>query len=138
MRFVAVILIAVVLVAGCASVGRRIDPEAVQQLQVGRTNRHQAIALLGSPDSITQVGSGGSMWTYSFARASTKASSFIPVVGALSGGTNVQSQSLVLTFGADSILKDFVSSVSGTDVGTGLNAAPKARLDEVEAGKRTR
>lgn len=138
MRFVVTILAAAVLLSGCATVGRRIDPSAVQHLQIGQTTREQAVALLGTPDSSTQIGTGGTMWTYTFARASTKASSFIPVVGAFAGGTNVQSQSLVLTFGADGILKDFVSSVSGTDVGTGLNAAPKAELDEVEAGKRAR
>jgi len=60
------------------------------------------------------------------------------VVGAFAGGINAQSQSLMLTFGADGILKDFVNSVSGMDVGTGLNAAPKAELEDVKAGKRAR
>lgn len=138
MRFVTLLLAVAVLASGCATVGRRIDPAAIQKLEVGHTTKEQALALLGSPDSMTQVGTGGAMWMYTFARASAKASSFIPVVGAFAGGSNVQSQSLMLTFGADGVLTDFVSSVSGTDVGTGLNAAPGANTDEVETGKRAR
>lgn len=92
----------------------------------------------GPPTPAPESAQGVPCWTYSFARASTKASSFIPVVGAFAGGINAQSQSLMLTFGADGILKDFVNSVSGMDVGTGLNAAPKAELEDVKAGKRAR
>jgi outer membrane protein assembly factor BamE (lipoprotein component of BamABCDE complex) len=138
MKFVALLLAAVVLISGCATVGRRIDPVAVQQLQVGHTTKEQVVALLGSPDSMTQMGTGGAMWQYAFVRATAKASSFIPVVGAFAGGTDMQSQSLMLTFGADGVLTDYVNSVSGADVGTGLNAAPGANLDEVETGKRAR
>lgn len=61
MRFVAIIVAAVVLLSGCATVGRRIDPTAVQQLQIGQTTREQAVALLGTPDSSTRIGTGGTM-----------------------------------------------------------------------------
>ena len=74
MRFVALLLAIIVLAPGCATVGRRIDPAAVQQLQVGHTTKEQAVALLGSPDSMTQSGTGEAMWQYAFVRATAKAS----------------------------------------------------------------
>jgi len=121
---------------GCASVGRPIDQAAADKIVKGQTTREQVGVLLGSPDRITKLGNGDTMYSYNYARASAKPASFIPIVGPLVGGANVQHQMVMVTFGPDNIVKNFMSSQGGTESGTGLATGTRPDMPEVEQGKR--
>lgn len=121
---------------GCASVGRPIDQAAADKIVKGQTTREQVGMMLGSPDRITKLGNGDTMYSYHYTRASAKPASFIPLVGPLVGGANVQHQMVMVTFGPDDIVKNFMSSQGGTESGTGLATGTRPNMPEVEQGKR--
>ena len=55
--FTKVLLLALIFLLGCSSGGRKLNPEAVNQLQVGMT-KQQVMQLIGNPEHIT-TGEGG-------------------------------------------------------------------------------
>jgi outer membrane protein assembly factor BamE (lipoprotein component of BamABCDE complex) len=130
------IILILCMIIGCASVGRPIDQAAADKIVKGQTTREQVGAMLGSPDRIAKLGNGDTMYYYSYARASAKPASFIPIFGPLVGGANVQSQMVMVTFGPDDIVKNCISSQGGTETGTGLATGTRAPMPEVEQGKR--
>lgn len=133
--FITITLIMIVI-AGCASVGRKLDQEAVNKIKKGETTKREVVGLIGSPDRVTNMGNGDAFWTYSYARATAKPSSFIPVVGPFVGGANVQSQMLMLTFGPDNIVKDIMNTYSATESDTGVTTGSKPDIGDGEQNKR--
>lgn len=130
------ILIFTISLVGCATVGRKLDPAAVEKIEKGKTTRQEVIELIGSPDQMTRDGDGNVTFSYMYVRATAKAESFIPVVGAFAGGANVQNQMVMVIFGPDSVVKDVISTYGATESGVGLSAGSKADTTEVEQNKR--
>ena len=131
-----IIALTMVLLAGCVSAGRKIDQTAADKIVKGKTTKSEVIAALGSPDHITKLGNGDTVFIYQFMKSTPKASTFIPIVGTFAGGANVQTQSCMVIFGRDDIVKNFSISQGGTETGTGLSAGSSASLPEVEENKR--
>jgi outer membrane protein assembly factor BamE (lipoprotein component of BamABCDE complex) len=125
-----------VLLAGCASVGRKLDENAVAKIKKGETTRAEVLKSLGSPDQMTRDGEGNVTFQYIYVRATTKPSTFIPVVGAFAGGANVQNQMLMVTFGTNGVVKDLISTYGATESSTGVNTGSKADVQDVEQNKR--
>jgi outer membrane protein assembly factor BamE (lipoprotein component of BamABCDE complex) len=122
--------------SGCASVGHKIDTAAANKIEKGKTTREEVGMLLGSPDQVTRTGSGDTVYVYRYARVTAKPQSFIPIFGVLAGGANVQNQMVMVTFGPDNVVKNFISSQGGMESDTGMATGGKADMPEVEGGKR--
>ncbi len=125
-----------ILLAGCATVGRKLDQASVDKIKKGETTRDEVLKLIGSPDQMTRNGSGEVTFSYMYVRATAKGASFIPIVGAFAGGANVQNQMVMVTFGPDSIVKDVISTYGATESGMGASAGSKPELKGVEENKR--
>ena len=121
---------------GCATVGRKIDVDAVNRIEKGKTTRQQVLASIGSPDQVTRDGDGNTTYTYMYMRSQVKAESFIPIYGDFAGGTNTQNQTVIVTFGKDDIVTNLQSTMGGMETGENLSAGSKARITETEADKR--
>lgn len=128
------LLALVLLVSGCASVGRKIDPAAASQIKNGQ-NMADVRGLIGAPDQVTRDGNGNETWMYLYSRASVKGATFVPIVGAFAGGVNTQNQSVVVVF-ANGVVSHVQSSFGGMDVNQGANAGGRVPLKETEEGKR--
>lgn len=128
--------IIIIFLPSCATVGRKIDQSAVDRIKKGETTKEQVVASLGSPDRVTVLGNGDTIFSYGYARATAKPATFIPIVGAFAGGADVQHQNCTVTFGPDNLVKNFTSIQGGTEVGRGLNSASRATIPEIEEGKR--
>jgi hypothetical protein len=113
----------VVLLAGCASAGTKVDPDTVASFVKGRTTVAEAEDALGQPNAMSTAPDGTTVLVYSYAHSSVRAATFIPVVGMFAGGTDTKSQSVVLRFGTDGTYRDASSSAGQVGVTTGL-AAP--------------
>ena len=124
-----------ILLAGCVSVGRKIDQSKVAEIKTGQTTRAQVIQLIGSPDQITSMGNGYLMFHYMFVRSTPTAATYVPIVGAFAGGANVQNESLSITFTND-VVSSLVNSYGGNDMGTGANAASTTSLPATTDDKR--
>jgi outer membrane protein assembly factor BamE (lipoprotein component of BamABCDE complex) len=118
----------------CVSMGRKLDQEAVNRIHEGRTTRAEVVAWLGSPDQTTRFGEM-TTFQYHFVRASAKPEGFIPIVGAFAGGVNTQNQMVSVTFDSRGIVRQIMSTGGGTEIGVGLSAGSKAKVD-VEGTKR--
>lgn len=136
MKSVLTLVLLLGLLIGCASSGRKIDQAAVETITKGETTKAQVIARLGSPDQITRMGNGDTLFMYHYMRATPKPATFIPIVGAFAGGANVQHQSCTIIFGPDGLVKNYTSTQGGTEAATGLATGTLATIPEVEEGKR--
>ena len=122
-------LLAVALVlAGCATVGTKIDSSALAGLRPGETTVAQAVAALGPPTGDIMHGNGVRMLIYSFAQSSFRPATFIPIVGAFAGGVDTRSNSATLIFKPDGTLDTTTTASMNYGVSTGLisNNQPSA------------
>jgi outer membrane protein assembly factor BamE (lipoprotein component of BamABCDE complex) len=122
--------------AACVSSGRKIDQSAADKIEKGKTTREQVINLIGSPDRITRTGNGDIIYVYNYMRIAAKPASFIPYVGLFVGGSNLQHQMYMVTFGPDGLVKDYLSTYGGSEVDHGITTGSKAEIPDVEADKR--
>jgi outer membrane protein assembly factor BamE (lipoprotein component of BamABCDE complex) len=129
-------LLTTFLITGCFSMGRKINADAASNIIVGRTTKSQVAALLGSPDGSTSTGQGDTIWNYNYVGSQMKAQSFIPVVGGLLGGANMQTQSTTVIFNSNGVVKDFQNSANSTETGVNLGASKRPTLNELDSNKR--
>jgi len=137
-RFFLLLISCLFLLQSCATVGRKIDQTAADKIQKGVTTKEQVVTLMGAPDRLTRKSNGEMVFIYTYARATAKPASFIPVFGPLVGGANVQHQMFMVLFDANGIVKNFSSSQGATESGTGLAAGSKPDIPDVEQGKRAK
>ncbi|MCA1977635.1 MAG: hypothetical protein LDL19_00205 [Thiobacillus sp.] len=128
------VILAVTLIAGCASSGVKVDQSKVSAFERGVTTRAQIETALGRPTSAMVMRDGKTVLTYTFANAQVRPESFIPIVGMFAGGTDVRAESVTVYLdehglydGADSVASEFGAA-------TGLAAGkPQPRLDQPRA-----
>ena len=112
---------------GCVSVGRQIDQSSADKIQQGKSTKEEVVNLVGPPGFVSRLTSGDTIFHYNYTRATPKASSFIPCIGPLLGGSDVQSQSLNVTFGPDGIVKAISRTEGATEsnIGIGIGEKPE-------------
>jgi hypothetical protein len=110
----------VLLVAGCASAGTKVDPNTVASFVKGQTTVAEAEQALGEPNGSATKPDGSTALVYSYARTSVRASTFIPIVGAFVGGADSKTQSVVLRFGPDGTYQDATSATGNIGLATGF------------------
>lgn len=110
---VAVIVAAAVLAGGCFSMGRKVDLNQVDNIQVGKTTKQQVINMLGSPTTVMRQSGGNTTLMYSYSKTQMDAVNFIPIIGLFFGGMDMQSQTVTIQIGPDGIVRD-VSSMDGS------------------------
>ncbi|MGA2464318.1 MAG: outer membrane protein assembly factor BamE [Thermodesulfobacteriota bacterium] len=95
------------LICSCASIGdKRIAKEEIlTQIKVGQSTKSDCRALLGEPTNISFSDDGEETWMYMYTRATTRPTTFIPVVGIFAGGTNMQMHNFTVRFNKDGIVK---------------------------------
>jgi hypothetical protein len=62
-------------------------------------------SLLGEPDTRTTLDDGNEQWRYFMYNNQFNASTFIPVVGLLTGGSQTQSKTLEIDFNGETVSK---------------------------------
>lgn len=133
MRIILAILLAMA-VAGCATAGRQVKPEQLQQLQRGTTTVDEAVGILGAPTQRTLAADGSTVLIYSYAHVQTRPETYIPVVGAFVGGADTRTNSAVLMFDRGGILRDYTASEGASGMGHNMSAgSPKARVPDQPA-----
>ena len=111
--------------SACATTGTKIEESKLSQFQKGKTTYAEVMAALGPPQSSTRTSDGERVATYAYSRAQSKASSFIPVVGAFVGGSEGESQAVAFSFDKNDILTSYTTTNSTTDVNGGLVGGQK-------------
>lgn len=122
MKALVAAVVLLLTLAGCATVGREVTESQLQGLAKGKTTMDEVVARLGKPTSSASTLEGKRFISYVFAHAQARPESFIPIVGAFVGGTDVRSTMVTFTFDRDGKLEGYVQSQSATGSGTGLAA----------------
>lgn len=87
---ISVFFISSFLISGCSTSGnQQLKKETSQSLQSkiikNKTTKSEIITALGEPETKTTLDSGNEEWTYSMDNNQFDATTFIPVVGLLTG-----------------------------------------------------
>lgn len=127
MKAFAVLMVAATL-AGCAASGVKVTEGQLQALQPGVTTEAEAVGRLGQPTVRTRMGDGSVMAIYSYAEVKVRGATFIPIVGAFAGGSDMRTTTVTLRFDAAGKLIDTTSSAGV--YGTGMGAAAGAVSSE--------
>lgn len=104
---------AVGLLIGCSTSGRKVEQTQVDTIRVGNT-REDVRALIGTPENVAKS-STGETWTYNYRRSSPNAKRFIPLLGHFIGGKNVETQEVVITFDEGGQVVDVQTAYGGKD-----------------------
>ena len=102
--------IIVFLLSGCSTSGNQnLKNETPQSLQSkiikNKTTKTELLTKLGEPDTRTTLDDGNEQWRYFMYNNQFNASTFIPVVGLLTGGSQTQSRTLEIDFNGETVSK---------------------------------
>ncbi|EMJ4818886.1 hypothetical protein ACV8SR_20770 [Citrobacter freundii] len=102
--------ISALLISGCSTSGNQhLKNETSQSLQSkiikNKTTKSEIITALGEPETKTTLDSGNEEWTYSMDNNQFDATTFIPVVGLLTGGSRTQAKTLEIEFKGETVSK---------------------------------
>ncbi|EAM7986459.1 hypothetical protein GCR96_02220 [Salmonella enterica] len=102
--------ISALLISGCSTSGNQhLKNETSQSLQSkiikNKTTKSEIITALGEPETKTTLDSGNEEWTYSMDNNQFDATTFIPVVGLLTGGSQTQAKTLEIEFKGENVSK---------------------------------
>ena len=120
MRKVSSVLLVGLFVCGCATVGKQIDMSKLAQFKEGVTTERDVTAALGNPDFKSLTSDGKTIATYTYTRATNKPANFVPVVGLLAGGMNMQQQTVQFLFNKDGVLEKYIANDSNQNINSGL------------------
>ena len=118
----------VIFLGACASAGnmalRNETPQTVAtRIVEGKTTKQEVQAAYGQPTTTSFTDGGNEIWNYRYSYATPKAINFVPLIGILAGGADVQSKELVILFGKDNIVTKYSMRESEQEVSRGV--APK-------------
>lgn len=121
MRHILVITLTLLLTA-CASYGNKIDAQYATSIKEGVTTEQEVRTNLGNPISTGVTHDGLKFYVYTYSQAQTKASSFIPIVGAFVGGADTKTQMLQIWFDKEGKVTSYSYNDSAQEIRTGLTA----------------
>ena len=119
-----VFFISVSFTSGCSTSGNQhLKNETSQSLQSkiikNKTTKSEIITALGEPETKTTLDSGNEEWTYSMDNNQFDATTFIPVVGLLTGGSQTQANTPEIEF-KDETVRKWTFSENNSKMKTGL------------------
>ena len=119
-----VFFISVSFNSGCSTSGNQhLKNETSQSLQSkitkNKTTKSEITALLGEPDTRTTLDNGNEEWAYFMNNNQFDATTFIPIVGLLTGGSQTQAKILEIEF-KDETVRKWTFSENYSKMKTGL------------------
>lgn len=118
-------LLTLIVLSGCASTAgnQSIKNETQQSIASkifkGRTTKQDILQQFGEPTRKTTVDTNEDMWFYSIMNSNMSATSYIPIIGLFSNGTDMNSKNLTITFTGDKV-ENWTFSESNDSVHNGL------------------
>ena len=108
MKKVGLVLLVLIFLVGCATYGNKeiANDETISQIKIGESTKTDVKQFVGEPSKVTFTDNGEEVWDYTYTRMKTRASTFIPIVGLATGGTDVDTQILTIRFGKNGVVKE--------------------------------
>ncbi|EAM5631326.1 hypothetical protein LW665_004456 [Salmonella enterica] len=116
--------IAIFSISGCSTSGnQKLKNETSQSLQSkiikNKTTKTELLTKLGEPDTRTTLDDGNEQWRYFMYNNQFNATTFIPVVGLFTGGSQTQSKTLEIDFKGETVSK-WTFSTDNNNTKTGV------------------
>ncbi|WP_165707421.1 hypothetical protein [Pectobacterium polaris] len=105
-KFIIVTLVSLTL-SGCYSFGNQTLKNVTQEdvkakIVKGKTTKAEVLTAFGEPDKrITS--DDEEKWSYSMHNYRSKPTSYIPIIGILTGGTDIEEKSILITFKGEKV-----------------------------------
>jgi len=115
-----VVMLLLIAVSGCASVGKEIQAEKIGQIKKGITTEQEVLTLLGNPMTKTMSSDGKIIMLYQYAKVKNRTANFIPVANLLVSGMDMRTQMLTIIIDQKGKVENFTSNDSHTDINSGL------------------
>jgi len=115
-----ILLSTLVLLVGCATVGKPIDQNKISQIKENVTTEQEVIGILGNPYMKTLSSDGKIIMLYQYVKVKNRASNFIPVVNIFSSGMDMQHQMLTILINKDGKVDKYTMNDSGSEINSGL------------------
>jgi len=112
------------MLAGCATTGVQVDPARVAEFKPGLTTRAEIEQAIGRPMIAQTLPDGKAVMTYVFAHAQVRPTSFIPIIGAFAGGSDVRSNSVTIMLDKNGRYESNTSTNMEMGSATGFAAGP--------------
>jgi len=110
--------------AGCTTTsGVQVQQSQLASFKKGITTDTDVISALGGPTTSSVTSDGERVLVYAFAQYKIRGSTFVPVVGLFSGGSDMTTNSVVFKFDRDRKLISYAASESQINSGMGAAAA---------------
>jgi len=120
MRVLFAAMMALVM-TGCASVGTNFNDDQVKTLVIGETTKAEVIANLGQPNGVlggNQMGGESvSGISYTYSKATSRATNFIPFVNLFAGGMDTETKVLLVWFDERDVVTDYHYQAQNLDAG---------------------
>lgn len=116
--------IAIFSISGCSTSGnQKLKNETSQSLQSkiikNKTTKTELLTKLGEPDTRTTLDDGNEQWRYFMYNNQSNATTFIPVIGLFTGGSQTQSKTLEIDFKGETVSK-WTFSTDNNNTKTGV------------------
>lgn len=115
----AAIVLALILISGCASSGTKVSESQIQEIKKGQTTYSEVLNIMGKPDMISRTSDGTRVATYEYAHTQVDGKTFIPFAGAFIGGGSTEVKTVEITFDANNVVKDYTVTEGQQDYHNG-------------------
>ncbi|MFY9402937.1 MAG: outer membrane protein assembly factor BamE [Candidatus Omnitrophota bacterium] len=108
MRYIFILAALIFCLEGCATTGSSsiIDDSRISQIQKGVSTKEDVRSLFGSPTKVDFTDAGYEVWEYVYSRSQTRASSFLPYLGAVAGGSDSVTHTLTIQFTEEGVVRN--------------------------------
>jgi outer membrane protein assembly factor BamE (lipoprotein component of BamABCDE complex) len=125
MRAAIIACIFTIATTGCTTTsGVQVQQSQLSSFRKGITTEAEVISTLGTPTMSSLTSDGERVLVYSFAEYKIRGATFIPIVGLLAGGSDMSTNSAVVTFGKDGKMVSYTTTESKINSGTGATSVP--------------
>lgn len=121
------ILIAAAFTSACVSTGVKVDHTKLEDFHKGKTTYSDVVAALGQPTQTMYSDNGTKTIVYAYMSGQPRPESFIPFVGPLVGGADIETSSVNMDFDTKGTLVSMSSTQGAMGGGTGFQAISQPR-----------
>lgn len=120
MKRYSILIFFLIMLTGCATVGKKVDQDKLGQIKEGVTSEQEVIRLLGNPYMKTLSSDGKTIMLYQYAKVKNRAANFIPVVNIFAGGMDMRQQMLTVLIGKNGKVDKYTMNDSNNAINSGL------------------
>ncbi len=114
MRSLYAVMALCLLATACTeTTGKLVSSNDASQFTPGVSTVNDVEAKLGPPSQARTNSDGTTSLEYDYTHLQTNAATYIPIVGAFAGQTNVNQSTTIFLFAADNTLKSYSTSIGG-------------------------